>query len=99
MRSKKTFLFLIMLLLIDIWSTWWLHTHMSGLELNPVIRILLQDPILYFAGKSFLSCVVLVCIYRLRSQSIRVFRWSSMGACVVFSIACINNLIGVVVMV
>lgn len=98
MRSKKTFLFLGVLLLIDMLSTWWLHNHVDGVELNPVIRVLLGNAALFFAGKTLLSCVVLGAMYVLRSQSVRVFKWSSVAVCAVFLIACINNVLGMVVM-
>ena len=95
MRSKKTFLFLGVLLLIDMLSTWWLHNHVDGVELNPVIRVLLGNAALFFAGKTLLSCVVLGAMYMLRSQSIQ---WSSVAVCAVFLIACTNNVLGMVVM-
>lgn len=95
----KLFVVVIILLIIDMLSTLWLSTHApTGQELNPVMAMVLGDTVLFVLSKTFFSCVVLGCLYRLSTQSIKVFNHVSVAVCVFFGFVCINNMIGVVLL-
>lgn len=95
----KLFAVVIILLIIDMLSTLWLNTHApSGKELNPIMAMALGNTVLFVLSKTFFSCVVLGCLYRLSMLSTKVYEHVSVAVCVVFGFVCINNMMGVVLL-
>lgn len=96
--DTKIYGVLISLLIIDMLSTLWLNAYAPcGREVNPVMAAVLDSTLMFVLSKTLISCVVLGCLYRLSTQSAKVFKCASFVVCAFFGLVCFNNVVGVVV--
>lgn len=102
MKLKNLFPFTIVAVLstIDMVSTMWLHgnTIISDTEVNPFLSTVLDNSLMFVGVKILILGVVLWALWRLHTQSDKWFKWGVWGTCAVWGLACVNNVVGVVLL-
>lgn len=102
MKFKNLLPFIIVAVLstIDMFSTMWLHgnTIISDTEVNPFLSTVLDNSLMFVGVKILILGVVLGALWKLCTQSEKAFKWGVRGTCAVWGLACVNNIVGVVLL-
>lgn len=103
MKNKNTliisFIIIIILSTIDMFSTMWLNANcVNGHEVNYVMAAILDSSFTFMIIKTLVLGIVLWALWRLHTQSEKAFKWGVRGTCAIWGLACINNVVGVVLL-